>query len=239
MPGFHILAVMRATGRWKPMEPPRAGSPWAVPMLVEPSGGITIRDSHEIAKHVALGTSLYPDAAREAIDADLLHYHDRVGPTTRRFAYYHLFEHMNAATFAQIAANNGAPLWQVQLLASDAVFARVRQYISRGLGVSKERAARSEAYITAELDAVAERLQCSQGGTLHGRGETLSDLSFAALMAPALGVEAAGGVERMPPPERLGAEYAEKAAAWRAHPGGQYVVELLGRRDAIAVSEER
>ena len=40
----------------------------------------------------------------------------------------------------------------------------------------------------------------------------------------------------MPPPERLGAEYAEKAAAWRAHPGGQYVVELLARRDAIAVT---
>ena len=86
---------------------------------------------------------------------------------------------------------------------------------------------------------MAERLQRSQYGTLHERGETLADLSFAALMAPALGVnfETSGGVVRMPPPERLGAEYAEKAAAWRAHDEvGSMWWKQLARRDAIAVT---
>ena len=233
MPGFHILAVMRATGRWKPMEPPRAGSPWAVPMLVEPSGGITIRDSHEIAKHVAAGTSLYPIEQRDCIEADLLHCHDRIGPLTRRFAYFHLFEQLGSDGFAELAAKNGAPGWQVSMLAHPATFARVRKYISTGLGVSKDRAIRAEAYISAELDALTERL----GGTpfLHGDHATLADLSFAALLSPVLGVPCGAAGVWLPPAEALGSEYCHKAAAWRETTAGQYVAALLQRRNEIEV----
>ena len=237
MPGFHVLAVMRATGAWKPQVRARAGSPWAVPLLVLPDGRTLIRDSHEIAKHAAAGTSLYPQPLRTAIDEDLLHFHDKVGPVSRRFAYYHLFAHLDAAGFAELAAKNGAPSWQVSLLSSEAVFAKVKQYIGGGLGVNRERAARAEAYIGAELDAVAARL--ARGGPhLHGAGATLADLSFASLMAPALGIStadfAAGGSPLFfPPPHALGAEYAEKAAAWREHEAGRFAVELIRSRNAV------
>ena len=250
MPGFHIATVISATGRWKPATRARAGSPWAVPLLVLPDGEV-VRDSHNIATHAAAGTSLYPSEHRESIHADLLHFHDRIGPIARRFAYHHLFSALDAAGFCELAAANGAPAWQVALLGSEAVFQRARGYISRGLGVSKERAARAEQYIEAELEAVSARLQqrapaaeASAGAYaqgLHGNDVTLSDLSFASLVAPALGVSYGSpldGVVRFPPPEALGAEYAEKAARWRATPAGAFAVELLGRRDAIVAARE-
>lgn len=129
------------------------------------------------------------------------------------------------------------------LIGSESVFRRTREYIQKGLGVTRERAARAEQYIDAELAAVSERLlQQQRGGDagacgLHGGSErpTLSDLSFASLVSPALGVSASG---RFPPPEMLGGEYAEKAARWRATPAGRFVVELLARRDEVAAVPE-
>lgn len=250
MPGFHVLAVAKATAAFKPpvQQTPRAGSAWAVPLLVFEVEGQqrVLQDSHEIAKHAAARSSLYPSADRDhklrkAIDADLLHCHDRIGPSTRRFAYYHMFQSLDAASFAELAAKNGAPAWQTALLSTPSVFARMRGYISKGLGVSKERAARSEGYITAELDALVERRlgAGAEGSTfLHGKQATLADLAFASLLAPALGTTCHAAGVWLPQPERLGAEYSEKAAAWRGHPGAQPIVELLERRNLVAVQNE-
>lgn len=239
MPGFHILTVMSATGSWKPAVRARAGSPWAVPMLVLPDG-VVVRDSHEIAKLATRSSSLYPDRVCDAIDEDLHYFHDRVGTISRRFAYYHLFSNLDAAQFADIATVNGAPSWQIALLGNEMAFSRVRAYISRGLGVNKERAARGEEYITAELDAVAGRLEKSGCAYLYGDTPTLADLSFASLMAPALGISTTDrdGRSRMPPAEALGPEYAQKAASWREHPAGRFVEALLARRYDIDACED-
>ena len=240
MPGFHVLEVMRATGSFKLASRARAGSPWAVPLLVQPANGATgaqltiIRDSHEIAKHAATGTSLYPSdpLVRDRVDEDLLLFHDRIGPLTRRFAYFHLFENLDAAAFAELATRNGAPAWQAAFLSHKAVYSRVRSYIGRGLGVSRKRAARAEQYILAELDTVAARLAGASASTfLHGGTPTLADLSFAAMLAPALG-EPHPRVW-MPPAEALGTEYSEKAAAFREHDAGRFAVDLLRNRDKI------
>jgi len=240
MPGFHIFSVARAsTSLWpRVAQKPSAGSQWAVPMLILPDG-CQLQDSHEIAKHAAAGTSLYPDHLHGAIDADLLHCHDRIGPATRRFAYYHLFNALDAAAFADLAAKNGAPAWQATLLSTPSVFARVKTYISKGLGVSKERALRSEGYVAAELDALAERRRASPSAAyLHGAQATIADLSFAALLAPVLGVPCQAAGVWLPPAEALGAEYVEKTAAWREHAAGSYAADLLERRNEILASRE-
>ena len=269
MPGFHILEVMAATRSLTPPVVARSGSPWAVPLLTLPKGGTLndrfgqpfapgtlLRDSHQIAKHASVGTSLYPSgsrALRDAIDADLLRFHDKVGPVTRRFAYYHLFAHIDAAGFAQLAEENGAPAWQARLLASEGVYARLKSYIAKGLGVSVDRARRAERYIDAECDLVATRLRsmreshrageqrcdepflhsvCLAGADEAQQRPTLADLSFASLMAPVLGVPLGA---RSPPAHALGAEFVEKAERWREHPAGRYALRILERRDELAV----
>ena len=43
---------------------------------------------------------------------------------------------------------------------------------------------------------------------------------------------------RLPEPEALGAEFAEKAAAWRSHPGAQGAHQLLKDRNLVVVQDE-
>ncbi|KAJ1455333.1 hypothetical protein M885DRAFT_617198 [Pelagophyceae sp. CCMP2097] len=225
LPGFHMVAGASVPG------PRRSGSRCATPTLVVGEDDMVIRDSHEIAKFCAknYAQALYPMALRSDIDDDLLHFHDALGPSTRRFAYYHLFQHFDGRDAAQLGAANGVPAWQTMAVRVPGVYAAGRLAIKRGLGVNRARAARAEGHILGELDAVARR---RKGKFLHGDRITLADMSFASLMLPALGVppELMPPGVALPPPDALGEHFARQSERFRDHDAGRFALEVLSYR---------
>lgn len=171
-PIFH-LRVTKFSGRGR-----------STPVLV--AGDKVLTDSTDIlqfldSRHVD-GWRPYPLDSRLRVEAEELEdlYDTRLGPHTRRLAYYHLLQHKRLfldSVLAGVGRNERA------------VFAALRPAITwfmrRGMNITAESANRSLEYVRTVFASVDEKLADGRS-FLVGERFSAADLTFASLAAPVL-----------------------------------------------------
>lgn len=200
------------------------GNRRTVPILVQER--TVWGDSTDILLHldaqVAPASRLYPEDP--ALRADVLALEDlfdeKLGPATRRWAYFHLLPHKTLALRAV-----GAGVGSFELSLGSAVFPLARKMLRRGLNITAATAQRSQERIDGLFAEVAQRL--ADGRTfLTGERFTAADLTFAALAAPVL--LPPGTVIDVPLSE-LPEAMAAQIARWRSTPAGAFALRVYQR----------
>ena len=170
LPFFHAAAVRRAGGTRQ------------VPILV--TDGTVVPDSTTILRHadqrLAEPDRLFPSDAKIASEVERLVAlaDEKIGPATRRIAYFHLLPDREA--LATLIARN-ATGYEARL----AAFCQplLAFGIRKGVGIDRARAERSQATLDATLDAF-DALLADGRRYLAGDRFTAADLTLAALAAP-------------------------------------------------------
>jgi glutathione S-transferase len=154
------------------------------PILVTPHG--TIHDSTNILRHadkfVDAGRRLFPEEepARSEVAELVDRFDRRLGPATRRLAYFHV---LDDSTELRCLIEPRIPA--VERVLFRALRPVIVAFIKKGLRIDAEGARRSEARVFEVFDEVETRL--ARGGRyLVGERLTAADLTFAALAAPLL-----------------------------------------------------
>lgn len=190
-----------------------------VPVLV--AGDTVLRDSTDI---VAWADRHRPGSLIPATGADdALAIEDeldtRLGPATRRWAYFQLLPRRDA----DAVMTAGAPRWQRATLAVARPLAV--SFLRRGLKIDEAGVQRSLERIEAAL-ARADALLAGGRPYLAGGQFTVADLTFAALAAPILlPPEHPSGLS----PDMFPDAARARIAAWRARPSGQHALSLYRR----------
>jgi len=210
LPIFHALAVRRYGG-WR-----------SVPALVTDDG--VINDSTNILGWIdkqAPDLHLYgktPEERREIEDFE--NYCDeRLGPHTRRWAYFHLLPNRD---LTMKMTKEGAPA--LEHAALRVVFPVARKMMKRAMKIDAKGAERSLEKIQEVFADVQKRL--SDGRKfLVGDGLSAADITFASLAAVVLMPEQYGA--KLPAVEDLPEEAQVHIRAWREHPAGQFALRLF------------
>jgi len=172
---------------------------------------------------------LYPDdpAQRAEVLALEDRFDEKLGPATRRWAYFHLLPDKALALRAV-----GAGVGKVELALGSAMFPLARLLLHRGLNITPQSAQRSLERIDALYAEVAERLADGRK-FMVGERFSAADLAFAALSAPALlpdGYPIQVLLTDLPP------EMAREIARLRATPAGAFALRMYRdhRRERVA-----
>lgn len=156
----------------------RAGAGRTVPVLVTSSG--TYGDSTEILRWI----DRQPGVAPLLADGDAATLEDefdrRLGPATRRLAYFHLVPQKRE--MRELLCDAGQP-WEARV--TPVLFPLIRQLIVRGLGVNAAGAERSRRVLD-EIFARVAGILADGRRYLTGEHFTAADLTFAALAYPVL-----------------------------------------------------
>jgi glutathione S-transferase len=205
-----------------------AGAGRTVPVLVV-EGGPVLGDSSAILEWAdgQQPGSLYPqtrDARRETMALED-EYDRRLGPHTRRLAYYHMLMRKDATLEFM---TGGVPGLEASMLR--AIFPGVRAFMRRAMRIDKEGAARSLGAIErvfADADARLERSPC-----LVGDSVTAADLTFASLSAPLL--VPPGYPTRLPDVDALPPAYGAVSRRFRQTRAGAHALLLYARERGAA-----
>lgn len=182
MPLFHFPVVMWTT-RLRGGRSDRVSTRFSTPLLVTDDGE-HLRDSSAIVRYASFRygdeqSTLYPEEHRAEIEGLEQRLHDRVGPHTRRLAYFHILprnELMRALARNNVGAVQagafvtGLPLWRAML--------------RRALGIERRRAEASLGKLRDEVAALDQQL--GDGRYFVGDRFTAADLTVACMMAPVL-----------------------------------------------------
>lgn len=206
----------------------------STPILVLPHG--TIKDStdilHFVDRELPEPARLFPDESKLRADVEGLEEEldKRLGPSTRRFAYFYLMQDDDAFVETITA---GVPRAERALVAS--LRKPIAAMMKRGLKITEDGAARCKQRIDSIWDMVDERLADGRR-YLTGNRFTAADLAFAALAAPV--VLPYEYPAPMPTVDDAPAEYSAHVGAWRARPAGELVLRLYReeRKKVVAVS---
>lgn len=210
----------------------RAGGGRTLPVLIT-DDGVSLADSTEILRWVdeRARLGLYPEGdARREVDALEDLFDETLGPHVRRWVYSFVLEDP-ALTRRLLTLNVSAGERLAYRLGQPLITAAMR----RGLKISREGGARSRAKVEAVFDRV-DALLADGRPFLAGDAFTAADLTFAALAAPALGVDGYGP-PGMPGAEVLPAALREEIAPLQARPAGAHAARLYRderRRVAVA-----
>ncbi|MEO7091968.1 MAG: glutathione S-transferase family protein [Polyangiales bacterium] len=206
LPLFHYLANRRA------------GASRTVPVVVD--GDRLITDSTDI---VAWADARKPGTLIPTGDkrAEALAFEDeldhKLGPATRRWAYFHLMPRKDL----DHVITRGVPSWQV--IALKAVRPIAVGLLKRGLKIDAAGVERSRKKIEDVFADVAARLADGRR-YLMGERFTVADLTFASLASPVLlPREHPFG---LPQPEEFPAEPRAQIEAWRASVAGAFGMRL-------------
>lgn len=221
LPIFHFLPLYIA--RRGKGSADRVSSRFSTPLLIT-EDGVRIGDSSEIVKYISDGygdatTCLYFDENAEELEN---YYHDRLGPHTRRVAYYYVFK--NKDLFLQLARKNVGP---IQAKLCGLFFNAIRKRIERPLRINSENVKKSINYIKKEFSAVEKTLT---DGRLFLLGNRFSaaDLSFACMAAPCLMISTAEGYGAvLPSLDDDIPEFVTLAKELRLTKTGQFVLRLF------------
>lgn len=205
---------MRAARRYNP-----AG---LLPVLVD--GQRVIADSTAILRYLdarlPAHRTLYPQGCAGAVAALEDDFDEDLGVETRRWVYLHWLT-LPARTVVRTAAQ-GTPRWHAWV--GTPLFPLLRVALRHHLNVTAEQVAQGLGIIERRFDQVARRLA---DGRPHLLGEhfTAADLTFACMAAPIL-LPAEYGI-RLPSPEEAPASAQADLRRFRAHPAGQYALQLF------------
>lgn len=216
MPFVCSLTVALAT-RGRGGKADRTSSRYSTPVLILNDGSL-LTDSTDIVRFAASGDDSFfaSSEVSELVD----HYGDQLGRYTRLLAYWHLGRH--AGMIERLAADNVssrqakvfqrlAPLMQSQL--------------NRALGLTEAGRDRAMTRLREELDATSSRL--GDGNYLCGDRFTSADLTFAALVSPALCITSEEGFGAvLPEIASLDDEAQALISEVRAHPAGQFALRI-------------
>lgn len=199
-----------------------SGAKRTVPALVMP--GRVLKDSTEILHFVdeqlAPERRLFPAeaAARAEVDALVADLDRGLGPSIRRWLYFHILPETPIA--AELLTSTG-PRWERSL--TRALFPAMRAMMRRGMKVNAAGAARSWQRVAATFDAVDARLADGRR-YLVGDRFSAADLTFAALASVLVQPKERG----FPVPAsgtRIPAIAAEVAAV-QARPCGRFIARM-------------
>lgn len=206
-PVFHYLASRRA------------GGGRTVPVLVTDSDVLLdSTDIVELADRHAGGAIYGSGETRREAKALEDTFDERLGPATRRIAYFHILDHKQLVLDA---FGDGVP--KLERVALSGTFPMARTFIRRGLNVTAEATRRSESRVDEIFDDVDARLADGRR-FLTGDEFTAADLTFASLAAPV--VLPPGYGAPLPPFDRVPQKYAEIVRRRRDTPAGQFALKL-------------
>jgi glutathione S-transferase len=197
----------------------RTSTRFSTPVLILEDGAGALTDSTAIAKFAAGGDdSFFPnDEVVSLVD----HYGDRLGPYTRLLAYWHVLRH--PGMIEQLADDN---VGRGEARIFRGLMPLVRSNLKGLLNLTEAGRDKAMTRLREELDAAATRL--AEGPYLCGTHFTAADLTFAALVAPALCItteEGYGAV--LPSLDDLDAEARELVEETRSHPAGQFALRMF------------
>lgn len=223
MPLFHMAGVAVTAGLGGRKD--GVSSKFSTPVLVRP-GVPSMHDSREIMQfaHQQLkgrGQSLGLGLENPEVLRWVEHFHDELGPHTRRAGYGFGLE--SAAILRRLAWKNVGKV-QAFLFAMASPFIRVG--IVRSLGATPARAVRSADKVRAVFVAVGDRLGSQP--FLAGSEFSAADLSFAALAAPSLLVQPHEGYGAVfPTVEEAPTLARELALELRASVAGKHAMRMF------------
>ena len=228
LPFFHFLAVYRVH-RGKLGRADRASSRFSTPVLRTDDGRV-LCDSAEIVRYVSgrfapSGHDLY--AAPEVAQLER-HFHDALGPHTRRVAYATLFE--QPELMRQIARHNADSLQASLFMAA---YPLAKRGLARFLAIDREHVLASIDQTRRELDAVSDRLRDGRP-FLTGDRFTAADLAFACLASPALLPPQYSAW--LPPLHAFSEAARARTLSFRETPAGAFVMRLFREERSHVVS---
>ncbi|MEX1363158.1 MAG: glutathione S-transferase family protein [Nannocystaceae bacterium] len=233
LPMFHFAGVLASAGL-RGGRRDRTSSPLSTPVLVTDDGE-RLRHSGLIVRYASdrfstPQTTLYPAEHLHPIEEIERRAHDRIGPHTRRIAYFHLLGEP-ALMHELVRANVGA----VQTLAFRVSRPLLAASLRRALGVTAQRTARSVQVLREEVAALDERL--GDRPFLCGDRFTAADLTVAALLSPVLRPPSYG--TPMPPLERYPGPLRELVVQMRATPTGAHCMRMYEQERRVVVTAAR
>jgi glutathione S-transferase len=218
-PIFHILPVKRASGQR------------STPVLVV--DGQTLTDSTRILSYLQQRPDAawrpYPADAALAAEALALEerFDERLGPHTRRLAYWHLLP--SKSLTCQVMSAPALPAHERALV--PLVYPLAVVLLRKGLNITDASAQRSRERVEAELDYVSGLLA---DGRRYLVGDSLSaaDLTLAALAAPMLLPPEYSWP--LPPLDAAPLALRDEVARLRATPAGQHIMRLYEEERVVS-----
>ena len=219
LPFFHFAAVYRVH-RGKLGRADLASSRFSTPVLRTDDGRI-LCDSAEIVRYVSdrfapKGHDLY--SVPEAAPLER-HFHDAVGPHTRRVAYATLFE--QPELMRQIAQRN---VHGLQASVFMAAYPLAKKGLTRFLEIDQERVVSSIEQTRREFDAISARLRDGRPFLLGDRFSA-ADIAFACLASPA--VLPPQYSAWLPPLDAFSEPVRARTLAFRDTPAGAFILRLF------------
>jgi glutathione S-transferase len=203
---------------WRAVIP--AGGRRTVPCLITPQGAQA--DSTDILRWVdrrGHAPALFPEAADAQEIAALEEDFDRkLGPASRRLAYFYLLDHPEQLRSLLVSAGAG---WEARF--GGALFPLLRSMIVRGLGVNPAGAERSRQVVDETFARVEARLADGRP-YLCGDRFTAADLTFAALATPLLLPERIAAL--FPVGARTASAFWDMIDSHRTRPAGRFALRL-------------
>ncbi|MFW2389258.1 MAG: glutathione S-transferase family protein [Polyangiales bacterium] len=196
----------------------RTSSKFSTPVLILDDGR-KLTDSTDIARFAAGDdASFFPN---QEVASLVDHYGDRLGPYTRALAYWHVLRH--PGMIEQLADDNVSAR-QARLFRS--LMPLVRSNLTRAFNLTEASRDKAMTRLRTELDGAAARLERSP--YLYGDQFTAADLTFAALLGPALCVTPEEGYSAvLPSIDALDADARALVDETRSHPAGRFALRMF------------
>jgi len=192
------------------------------PVLV--AGNTVLADSTEILQFLdvehAEGWRPYPTDSQLRVEAEELEevFDTRLGPHTRRLAYYHLLQDDRLFLASVLAGVGGIERAFFKLLSP-----MIKKLMRIGMKIDEAGAERSLAHVQTVFDMVGELLADGRP-FLVGKVFGAADLSFAALAAPVLLPRDYGSP--LPSLDELPAELLSQVEEFRSLPAGDFALRV-------------
>lgn len=214
MPTLHFAAAARTQFGRGAGRADEVSTRFSTPILR--GEGIQLSDSSDIVRHIE--PTLYDPPDADELDC---YFSQKLGPHTRRFAYFHGIG--NSELLHDLAAKNVGRLQARLFRATLPISTRL---IRKSLGVHAVGYERSVERTRKVADEVSERLSDGRA-YLCGDAFSAADLTFAAMLAPAIlpGPEDFGAV--LPSVESLPYGARQFVRELRAHPAGLFAQRMF------------